>query len=109
MDVMLAPMNFKFALSVATVCCDDKPGETPDSIAQYVQRILDRLFNGSMLKASVSPIAYPTSSKCPLVININDQWKRLLWYYPGMKPLSLSDELFDLLYDVIFDPVAAMA
>lgn len=28
---------------------------------------------------------------------------RLLWYYPAMKALKLADELYGLLYDVVFD------
>ncbi len=109
MNYFWAPLEFKFAISVAAVCCKVLPGNTPECNAQYVQSVLERVFDHSDLEPQVMPMTYPTSYKCPLIISINGDVQRLLWYYPGMKALELSDALYDLLYDVIFDPVAAMA
>ena len=109
MNFFWAPLEFKFAISVAAVCCSTEPGNTPNDNAQYVQSVLERVFDNSDLEVKVTPMAYPNSSKRPLVISINGDIHRLLWYYPGVKALALADELYDLLYDVVFDPVAAMA
>lgn len=109
MNYFWAPMEFKFAISVAAVCCSEDPGKTPNENAQFVQHILERVFDKSDLEVKVKPMAYPVSSKRPLIISINGDMHRLLWYSPGMKALKLADELYGLLYDVVFDPVAALA
>lgn len=92
------------------MCCSEESGQNSrDENAQFVQHILERVFDKSDLEVKVKPMAYPASSKRPLIISINGDMHRLLWYYPGMKALKLADELYGLLYDVVFDPVAALA
>lgn len=93
-------MNFKFALSVATVCCPIQPGDDLPSILRYLQAVLDRFFDKTTIHAEVEALPYPNCSKQPVMITLNGRYPRLLWYYKGMHATTLSDELYWLLSDI---------
>lgn len=92
-------VNFKFALSVAAVCCPIEPGEDVPSILRYLKAVLDRFFDKTTICAEVQAIPYPPCSKLPVMITLNGKDPRLLWYYKGMRATDLSDELYWLLSD----------
>lgn len=92
-------MNFRFALSVATVCCPIQPGDDLPSILRYLQAVLDRFFDKTSIHAEVEALPYPLCSKQPVMITLNGGDTRLLWYYKGMRATALSDELYWLLSD----------
>ena len=68
MNFFWAPLEFKFAISVAAVCCKVLPGNTPECNAQYVQSVLERVFDHSDLEPQVTPMtllcAWCSSSAC---------------------------------------------
>ena len=92
-------VNFKFALSVAAVCCPIEPGEDVPSILRYLKAVLDRFFDKTTICAEVQAIPYPPCSKLPVMITLNGKDPRLLWYYKGMRATDLSYELYWLLSD----------
>ena len=69
------------SLTVSAVCCPVEAGE--DGIA-----------------VEVAPLAYQPCGKVPVIITLDGQDPRLLWYYKGMPAEALSEELFWLLFDL---------
>ena len=89
-----------FALTVSAVCCPVEAEENPTSIAQYVQAVLEPVFHQAGIEVDVTPLAYQTCGKVPVIITLNEKEPRLLWYHKGMSAEALSEELFWLLFDV---------
>ena len=74
------------SLTVSVVCCPVEAGEEPAGIARYVQAVLETVFQ--------------PCGKVPVIITLDGQDPRLLWYYKGMPAEALSEELFWLLFDL---------
>ena len=89
-----------FALTVSAVCCPVEAGEDPTGIARYVQAVLEPVFHPAGIAVEVAPLAYQPCGKVPVIITLDGQDPRLLWYYKGMSAAALSEELFWLLFDL---------
>ena len=89
-----------FALTVSAVCCPVEKREDPAGIARYVQAVLEPVFQTARIEVEVTPLAYQTCGKVPLIITLNGKDPRLLWYHKGMSATALSEELFWLLFDL---------
>ena len=84
----------------AAVCCPVEAGEDPAGIARYVQAVLEPVFHPAGIAVEVAPLAYQPCGKVPVIITLDGQDPRLLWYYKGMPAEALSEELFWLLFDL---------
>ena len=102
---------FTFAVAVAVNCSavDLGANATPDQAAAYVEDILSVIFSNTDVTASVEPMAYPVTSKIPLIITLNDSVQRLLWFYPQMSACELAAELEGLFSDVSMGMLSATA
>ena len=102
---------FTFAVAVAVNCSavDLGANATPDQAAAYVEDILSVIFSNTDVSASVEPMAYPVTSKIPLIITLNDSVQRLLWFYPQMSCSELAAELEGLFSDVSMGMLSATA
>ena len=102
---------FPFAVAVAVNCSavDLSGNATPDQAAAYVEDILSVIFSNTDVTASVEPMAYPVTSKIPLIITLNDSVQRLLWFYPQMSACELAAELEGLFSDVSMGMLSATA
>ena len=102
---------FTFAVAVAVNCSAVDLGvdATPDQAAAYVEDILSVIFSNTDVSASVEPMAYPFTSKIPLIITLNDSVQRLLWFYPQMSACELAAELEGLFSDVSMGMLSATA
>ena len=102
---------FTFAVAVAVNCSavDLGANATPDQVAAYVEDILSVIFSNTDVTASVEPMAYPVTSKIPLIITLNDSVQRLLWFYPQMSACELAAELEGLFSDVSMGMLSATA
>ena len=103
MKYMTVTSYIKFAVAVAANCSSfaapNNPS-TPEEAAEHIEEILDLLYSGTGIVPKVTPLVYPSSSKMPLIISLNDDVQRLLWYYPQMTIPELANELEGLLSDV---------
>lgn len=88
------------SLTVSAVCCPVEAGEDPAGIARYVQAVLEPVFHPAGIAVEVAPLAYQPCGKVPVIITLDGQDPRLLWYYKGMPAEALSEELFWLLLDL---------
>lgn len=102
---------FTFAVAVAVNCSavDLGANATPNQAAAYVEDILSVIFSNTDVTASVEPMAYPVTSKIPLIITLNDSVQRLLWFYPQMSACELAAELEGLFSDVSMGMLSATA
>ncbi|MCF2661183.1 hypothetical protein [Pseudoflavonifractor phocaeensis] len=102
---------FTFAVAVAVNCSavDLSANASPDQAAAYVEDILSVIFSNTDVTASVEPMAYPVTSKIPLIITLNDSVQRLLWFYPQMSACELAAELEGLFSDVSMGMLSATA
>ena len=102
---------FAFAVAVAVNCSavDLSADATADQAAAYVEDILSVIFSNTDVTASVEPMAYPVTSKIPLIITLNDSVQRLLWFYPQMSACELAAELEGLFSDVSMGMLSATA
>ena len=93
---------FTFAVAVAVNCSsvDLSADATPEQAAAYVEDVLCVIFTNTGVSASVEPMAYPVTSKIPLIITLNDSVQRLLWFYPQMPIATLAEELSGLMSDI---------
>lgn len=95
--------GMNFVLTVAIACSRDYGTDqnvSPDRAAAQIQDVLEIAFSNTGYSFDVQPMAYPASSKIPLVITINDDVQRLLWFYPQMPIASLAEELCGLMCDI---------
>lgn len=103
MKYMTETSYIKFAVAVAANCSNfaalNSPS-TPQEAAEHIEEILNLLYSGTGLEPEVTPLVYPSSSKMPLIITLNDSVQRLLWFYPQMTIPELASELEGLLSDV---------
>ena len=88
------------SLTVSVVCCPVEAGEEPAGIARYVQAVLETVFHPAGIAVEVAPLAYQSCGNVPVIITLDGQDPRLLWYYKGMPAETLSEELFWLLLDL---------
>lgn len=103
MKYMMENSYIKFAVAVAANCSKHAAPNTPSTpkqAAAHIEEILDLLYSGTGIEPQVTPLVYPSSSKMPLIITLNDDVQRLLWYYPQMTIPELANELEGLLSDV---------
>ena len=103
MKYMMENSYIKFAVAVAANCSNyavPNATNTPQQAAEHIEEILDLLYHGTGIEPKVTPLVYPSSSKMPLIITLNDAVQRLLWYYPQMTIPELANELEGLLSDV---------
>jgi len=93
---------FKFVIAVAINCSNSSCTQdmTPTQAAEHIDNVLSLLFSDSGISTHVEPMAYPTCSKIPLIITLNDAEQRLLWFYPQMSVSELAEELAGVLSDV---------
>lgn len=95
----------RFLFTVAIVCCEaDRPenNHSPSSCAAYIKTILEVVLGqGKRNVIRVEAMAYPTSSKTPLMIRIDDSEPRLLWFYPSSSTAELASDLCSLLSDAV--------
>ena len=89
-----------FALTVSAVCCPVEKEEHPAGVARYVQFVLEAVFHPAGIEVEVTPLAYQTCGKVPVIITLNGKDPRLLWYHMGMSAAALSEELYWLLFDL---------
>ncbi len=96
------PAFYKFAVAVAASCCDTKVSEDMSSsqAAAYINELLSIVFSSTGVSAVAEPIRYPTSYKIPLIITVNDDEQRLLWFCAQMTISELAEALGDLLADM---------
>ena len=112
---MLMKMNdtsyFTFAVAVAVNCSemDLSANPTPEQAAAYVEDVLSVTFSNTGITASVEPMAYPVTSKIPLIITLNGRAQRLLWFYPQMSACQLASELEGVFSDISLDMLSASA
>ena len=95
--------GMNFALTVAIACSRDYgtvSDPTPEQAAEQIQNVLEIAFSNTGYSFDVQPLTYPVTSKIPLVITINDEIKRLLWFYPQMPIATLAEELSGLMSDI---------
>ena len=94
---------FTFAVAVAVNCSsvDLSTDATPEQAAAYLEDVLSVIFTNTGVSASVEPMAYPVTSKIPLIITLNDSVQRLLWFYPQMSTADLTEELEGLVCDYV--------
>ena len=102
------------SLTVSAVCCPVEAGEDPAGIARYVRAavggseaidlalraVLEPVFHPAGIAVEVAPLAYQPCGKVPVIITLDGQDPRLLWYYKGMPAEALSEDLFWLLFDL---------
>ena len=77
------------SLTVSAVCCPVEAGEDPAGIARYVQAVLEPVFHPAGIAVEVAPLAYQPCGKVPVIITLDGQDPRLLWYYKGMPAEAL--------------------
>ena len=56
--------------------------------------VLETVFHPAGIAVEVAPLAYQPCGKVPVIITLDGQDPRLLWYYKGMPAEALSEELF---------------
>lgn len=103
MKYMTETSYIKFAVAVAANCSNfaaPNSPSTPQEAAEHIEEILNLLYSGTGIEPEVTPLVYPSSSKMPLIITLNDSVQRLLWFYPQMTIPELASELEGLLSDV---------
>ena len=101
--------TFAVAVAVNSSAVDLNADATPEQAAAYVEDILSVIFSNTDVSASVEPMAYPVTSKIPLIITLNDRVQRLLWVYPQMSACELAAELEGLFSDVSMGMLSATA
>lgn len=72
----------------------------PHQYRPVLQAVLEPVFHQAGIEVDVTPLAYQTCGKVPVIITLNGKEPRLLWYHKGMSAEALSEELFWLLFDV---------
>lgn len=95
--------GMNFILTVAIACSRDYgvgPDISPDKAAAHIKDVLQIAFSNTGYTFDVQPLAYPACSKIPLVITVNGDEQRLLWFYPQMPIATLAEELSSLMVDV---------
>ena len=60
-----------FALTVSAVCCPVEKEEHPAGVARYVQSVLEPVFHPAGIEVEVTPLAYQTCGKVPVIITLN--------------------------------------
>lgn len=103
---------FKYAVAVAVACMKDerpKGDVTPEIAAIYIHNILELIFCFSGVAFTVTPLAYPSCSKIPIIIRLFDSGEALLWYYPQMSSSALSVELESLLGGMLSEALCKTA
>lgn len=103
---------FKYAVAVAVACMEDerpRSDVTSEMAAIYIHNILELIFCFSGVAFTVTPMAYPSCSKFPIIIRLLDAGEVLLWYYPQMSPGALSVELESLLGGMLSEKLCMTA
>ncbi len=95
---------FRIIIGVAVACmeeCRPKAGNaTPELVCEYVADVLETVFSGTGIGVHVRPLAYPASSKIPVIIGLDGLGEMLYWYYPGSDAGSVAEELEGVLCEV---------
>ena len=92
--------HFRSAIVKAAACCPVAADNEPPGITRYLKLVLDTVVGGAGIRVDVTPLPYQPCSKLPVVITLDGEKPRLLWYYKGMPASALADELYGLFSDI---------
>ena len=89
-------------------CSVDRPGDDDcaGKVAEYLRLLLTHA-TGPWMQFEARPLAYPQSSKMPMVIYLGQDRFFVFWYTHQMSDECLCDELAELLVDAMMMPLKA--
>lgn len=91
-------------------CGLDRPGSDASAgqVADYLRQLLTQA-TGLWMQIQVRPLAYPQSSKMPMVLYFGQDRFFVFWYTHQMSDERMCDELAEFLVDAMMVPLKAIS